>query len=94
MRKNTGWGLFLVIRGVFLWVLIPFATIAWLLVHSWAQGASLGQAICWYDGTFNLVLVKGLLRPFIGKEVAAKFVGLSNMGAVVPYRIRWLVEMV
>ena len=94
VKVGLGWVLFLVIRGIILWGLIPFASIAWLLVHCWAQKASLGQAICWYDQNFNLALVKGPLRPLIGQEVDARFTGLSGMRNLATYKIRWLVEMV
>lgn len=39
--------LLLFVRGFVLWFLIPFSVVAWSLVHSWAQKARLGQAICW-----------------------------------------------
>lgn len=91
---DVGWLLFLAVRGIVLWVLIPFAFLAWLLVHSWAQKASLGQAICWYDQNLNLALVKDPLRLLIGNEVDARFLGISQMRALATYRIRWSMEMV
>lgn len=92
--NGLGWFLFLTIRGIALWALIPIATLAWLLLHSWAQKASIGHAICWYDRNFNLALVRGPLRPLIGLGKSGSFVPLFKMRTMPTYRIRWVAEMV
>lgn len=95
LLSGIGWVLFLLIRGLALWVLLPFSVLAWLLIHSWAQRASVGQAICWYDQNFNLLLAKGLLWPLLATEIkGGKFVRLSQMGSLSTYKIRWLMTMV
>ena len=33
--NGIGWFLLLVVRGALLWVLVPFAFLAWLLIHWW-----------------------------------------------------------
>lgn len=91
-----GLGLFilLIVRGFALWVLIPFAFLAWLMVHSWAQRASLGQAISWYDGIFCLLLVKGPLRPLVRLEGEARFVGVSQMDTLPSFRLARVSDLI
>lgn len=80
--------LFLLFRIVALWMLIPIAFLAWLLVHFWAQRASLPQTLCWYDSNVNAAVIKALLRllrrPATDKM---KFVGLSEMRTLETYRL-------
>ena len=38
--SRTGWVLVVLVRGLLLWVLIPFAFLSWLLLHWRAQKAS------------------------------------------------------
>lgn len=98
MKKFTrtlGWFLFLSIRGLLLWVLVPVAALSWLCVHSWLQGATLRQSICWYEMNVNLVIARGLLRPFLGSEVrSARFVTLSQMGVLPPHKIHLLLTAI
>ena len=88
--EATGQLLFLVIRGLALWVLIPFAFLAWLLVHSWAQRASLRRAASWYDSNFTLLLAKALLTPQIKKLGNARFIGISQMRDLPAHNLHWL----
>lgn len=88
--EMTGQLLFLVIRGILLWILIPFAFLAWVLMHSWAQRASLRQATCWYDANLSLLLAKGLLRPQIRTVGRVPFLGLSQMRGRPTHTLHWL----
>jgi len=98
MKKFTrtlGWLLFLSIRGVLLWLLVPFAALSWLCVHSWLQGATLRQSICWYEMNVNLVIARGPLRPFLGSEAGSgRFAPLSQMGALPPHKIHLLLTAI
>lgn len=87
--EAAGQILFLVVRGLMLWGLIPFAFLAWLLVHSWAQRASLRQATCWYDANVTLLLAKGLLRPQFKRSGRVRFLGLSRMRGLPAHKIHW-----
>lgn len=87
--EATGQVLFLVTRGLALWLLIPFAFIAWLLVHSWAQRASLRQTACWYDSNFTLLLAKTFLRPQIANAGDARFIGVSRMRDFPTHKLHW-----
>ncbi|MDF2561427.1 MAG: hypothetical protein K0R99_2873 [Microbacterium sp.] len=82
--------LLLIVRGFVLWFLIPFSILAWLLVHSWAQKARLGQAICWYDWNFAaflfLVPFRPALRYSTGEE-KIRFLRMSEMREMPTYRI-------
>ncbi len=89
--RTLGWFLFLAIRGVLLWILVPFAALSWLCVHSWLQRATLRQSICWYETNVNLVIARGLLRPFLGSDVrSGRFAPLSQMATLPPHTIHLL----
>jgi len=79
--SRTGWYLVVLVRGLLLWVLIPFAVLAWLLVHSWAQKASRRQALCWYDTHLIVALVKGPFRLMIAPE-HRRFERIPRMAAM------------
>lgn len=66
--SRTGWLLVLLVRGLALWILIPFASLAWLFLHSWIQKASPRQALCWYDTQLTLGLARGPFRLMIAPE--------------------------
>lgn len=57
--KGIGLLLLILVRGCALWVMFPFAFVAWLFVHSWVQKASLRQVLCWYHAQLVLLLVNG-----------------------------------
>lgn len=87
----VGGFLLFVIRMILLWVLIPFAFIAWGLVHWWAQKASVGQSICWYDSNYFMVMLVGPLRfmRVSNPELKnARILRFSEMREVEPYPIR------
>ncbi|WEK61673.1 MAG: hypothetical protein P0Y60_02605 [Candidatus Microbacterium colombiense] len=90
MRLLSGLGaiLFLILRGCVLWLLIPFAFLAWLLFHSWAQRATLRQALCWYDACLTLGLVRGMLRPLLRPSRSFSVRALPRMSALESHRIR------
>ncbi|MBP5802984.1 hypothetical protein [Microbacterium maritypicum] len=81
--SQTGWFLVVLVRGLLLWVLIPFAFLAWLLVHSWAQRVSRRQALCWYDGHLTRGLANGPFRLMIAPE-HRHFGRIPRMAAVEP----------
>lgn len=91
------WFLLLVVRGVLLWLVIPVAVASWLLVHWWAQKASIAQAICWYDQNLWAILI---LIPFrvlkrLDPQVAsARFLSVSSMSDVKTYKISFVSELV
>lgn len=92
--QGLGWFFLLIVRGLALWVLIPMSFLAWLMVHSWAQRASLGQAISWYDGNFCLLLINGPLRPLVRLEGEARFHAISQMRTLPPFRLGRLFDLV
>lgn len=87
--ENVALLLILLIRGLLLWVLIPFGFLAWVVVHVWAQDASLRQALAWYDGTVFALLMKGPFRLVIPPERRVPFVGMSRMGKIEAHRVRF-----
>lgn len=92
--NGLGLLLFLLVRGIALWILIPFTFLAWFLIHSWAQRVSIGQAVSWYDGTVSLLVIRGPLRPLIRVETEPKFLGISHMGTLPPFRFRQIFDLV
>ena len=89
MKSLDGIGLFslLVIRGLALWVVIPISFLSWTICHSWAQKASFRQVLCWYDRNVISLFAKSVLRPLLLAEHRPRFIGLSDMNQIVPYRI-------
>ena len=88
--------LIFVIRSCLLWVMIPFGMIAWALVHWWAQKASVGQSICWYDQNYFLLMLIGpfrYLRAINPEMKKARLLRFSEMREVEPYRISFIGEM-
>lgn len=59
----------LTIRGVLLWLVIPMGFVAWLAYFWWAQSASLGQCLGWFDLNL-LALLQRVLRRFIPYRTA------------------------
>lgn len=81
---------FLLIRGLVLWILVPFAIVAWIFVHWWAQRVSIGQAICWYDQNFLVILILVPFRYLMHRNPelrAAKFIPLSGMPTTKTYKM-------
>ena len=87
--KGMGALLLLLVRGVLLWVLIPFAFLVWLLIHSWAQKASFRQALNWYHAYVLLALLKGPFR-FLGVSGRASFRDVPKMASIEPERMSML----
>ena len=56
--------LILMIRGVLLWIVIPVATLFWI-VSFWTTKASLGACLGWFDLNLNALIQRVLLRPFV-----------------------------
>ncbi|PRB13288.1 hypothetical protein [Microbacterium sp. MYb62] len=81
--SRTGWVLVVLVRGLLLWVLIPFAFLSWLLVHSWAQKALRRQVLCWYDAHLTLGLARGPFRLMIAPE-HRRFERIPRMVTVEP----------
>lgn len=82
-----GWLLLLFVRGLVIWFLIPIALVAWLLIHSWRQKASLLQAISWYDRNLVTILINGPLRFFIRADPRPSLARFSEMAHVKPHDI-------
>lgn len=94
---GLSWFLIYVIRAFVLWILIPYAVLAWLFVHSWVQKSTIGQSLCWYDQNFLafMILVPFRYLRFVNPKLrSAKFLRLSEMRVVKTYRISFLSEMV
>ncbi|WP_029258227.1 MULTISPECIES: hypothetical protein [unclassified Microbacterium] len=86
--KGIGMLLLILVRGCALWVMFPFAFVAWLLVHSWAQKASVRQALCWYHAHLLVLLLNGPFRPFFAADERPHFRDVPKMSAVEPHKIR------
>ncbi|GAA1134866.1 hypothetical protein GCM10009651_18650 [Microbacterium natoriense] len=87
--EGLGWLLLHFFRGLALWVVIPSAFLAWLLVHSWAQKASLKQALAWYDANLIAALSNGPFRWLMRREARPSFVRMSGMSTISTQRIPW-----
>ena len=67
VRGNSGFGwlVFLMIRGLLLWLMVPASTVGWLLaflpLHR--RRVSLGQFLGWVDLNFAALLTRSVLRP-------------------------------
>jgi hypothetical protein len=90
--RGVGWVLFILVRGFALWILVPFASLSWLLVHSWAQRASIGQSICWYDTNFNGILLNVPFRPLRPPEWDGRLLRFREMAKVKTYKINFGLE--
>ncbi|MDQ4215252.1 hypothetical protein [Microbacterium capsulatum] len=84
------WFLILLVRGCLLWILIAFAWLAWISVHSWAQDASPSQTVTWYDRNVVSALANGPFRLLILPSERPQFIGLADMGKIKPNRITLL----
>lgn len=87
--EGLAWLLVLASRGLARWVLLPFAFLAWVTVHCWAQQASLQQAFAWYDANFTLMLANGPLRFAFRASPRPRFVRLSRMREGQENEISW-----
>lgn len=85
--RGLGWFALLVVRGCALWVLFPSVFLAWLLVHSWAQRASLRQALSWYHAGLLLLLVNGPFRFLLVSAARPRFADIPRMAEIEPSRI-------
>lgn len=84
--EGTGWFAILCARGLLLWIVLPFAFLAWMLVHIWVQHATLKQALAWYDGILFAVLTQGPFRLMVPAPRRVRFVGPSGMREIVPHK--------
>lgn len=89
LREGIAWLAVLIVRGLALWLLIPLAALAWLLLHVWVQKASLRQAVGWYDVNLIATLVSGPFQPLVSSERRPAFMGLSEMRTSTAQRIPW-----
>lgn len=92
MRFFTGvcWFVLLVVRGVMLWLVIPFSVLSWLTVHRWAQRASIAQAVCWYDQNLlaTLILIPfRVLRRLDSRLASTRLLSASEMSELKTYKI-------
>ncbi|PRA78407.1 hypothetical protein CQ045_18555 [Microbacterium sp. MYb66] len=92
MNFFTGllWLVLLLVRGVLLWLFVPFAVLAWLTVHWWAQKASVAQAVCWYDQilwAFLILIPFRALRYIDPKAKTVRCLRLSEMRDLKAYKI-------
>jgi hypothetical protein len=87
MVTGVGWFLILSVRGLLLWLVVPFAFLAWLLVHRRWQKASLRQTLSWYDANLVGILVNGPFRMLIRPDLRPELVTLSAMSKIAPHRI-------
>lgn len=90
IANGIGWLAVLLLRGLVLWFLIPFAFIAWVLVHSTVQRASLRQSLCWYDRNFIIVLINGPFRPLIATDPRPRCSRMSEMSSLKPHSMSLL----
>lgn len=56
--------IFLVVRGVLLWFIVPTGTVAWFFGLEWlrTKPASLGAFLGWLDYNISFVITRGPLR--------------------------------
>ena len=80
LLEIVGGLLLMFIRGILLWLVIPIAFLAWVLVHGWAQHTRLRHALAWYDFNTVSLLMNGPLRLMFRAEQRPPFVGVSHMG--------------
>ena len=85
---GIAWLAILVIRGIALWLLIPLALLAWLVVHAWANDASPGRVIAWYDVNMIAALAIGPFRVLIPAAGRPRFVGLTEFATTSRHRVR------
>lgn len=81
------WFAIVVIRAIALWVLIPLALLAWLVVFAWVNDASPGQVVAWCDANFVAALARGPFRPFIPEQTRPRFIGLTEFAASSHHRV-------
>ena len=71
----------LTLRGLMLWLVIPFGFVAWLAYYSWARPASLGQCLGWFDLNLVAFLQRVVLKSFI-PDPTASWVPSKKMSTV------------
>lgn len=62
----------LVLRGVFLWIVVPIGTVVWLFlgVTLRRRGVTLGQFLGWLDLNLVSMIERTVLRPWVPSPVA------------------------
>ena len=84
-RPNTAVQvLIVVIRMVLLWIVVPVACIAWVVVF-WKTRATLGACLGWFDVNLFVFIQRIVLRPLI-RRPPPPWLALSKM-AIVEHRI-------
>lgn len=72
-----------VFRGLYLWVLIPAAFLAWISIHAWRQKSSFGECLGWYDWNIFVFLATGLVGVRAGKYIPnVRYAGLADMSNI------------
>jgi hypothetical protein len=68
-RRNSAIGGFalLLIRGVLLWLVVPLATLSWLVVRvgGRARAITLGQFLGWMDVNLIACIQRTIVRPLV-----------------------------
>ena len=74
----------LIVRGIFLWVVVPLGCIAWVIVSPWLhkRGVAIGQFLGWIDINLIALIQRSLLRPFI-RDAAQPWVPAKKIYEVV-----------
>jgi hypothetical protein len=59
--------IFLTLRSLLLWLLVPLGFASWLFVFQWTMSkkTNLGQWLGWLDGNLSIFLVRVVIRPFV-----------------------------
>lgn len=83
-RRNSivGGLLVLLARGVLLWLVVPFAALAWVLICTRARksGATFGHYLGWVDVNLISALQRSIFRPLV--RFPTPWVPFAEMGSV------------
>ena len=79
----------LIVRGVLLWLVVPFATCVWLILafRLRRRGVGLNRFLGWVDLNLIAALQRTVLRPSFA--LPARWIPWSEM-AQVTHRLGWL----
>jgi hypothetical protein len=64
----------LLVRGLLLWLVIPIASLVWLVLCVWLlrKGVGLRQFLGWVDLNSVAFLQRSILRPFVPSPAACR----------------------
>ena len=79
--------LIVVMSMVLLWIVVPFACLAWVVLF-WKTRATLGACLGWFDVNLCVFIQRAIVRPFI-RRPPPPWLALSKM-AIVEHRIGFL----